>query len=185
MDCFEKAINHVMLSEVGPFWDETYPAVISGKMFTDKDKKMSGYVNDPEDTGGETKFGIAKNANPTVDIAKLTYAQAKEIYRRKYWDKCKCSELPERLAIHLFDAAVNHGSTTAIKMLQRAVNVSDDGVLGPTTLAAVKALPEKQVVYFFIQHRRNFYLRIVERNPSQMKFLKGWMNRIENLENVI
>lgn len=185
MDCFEKAINHVMLSEVGPWFDVDHPACKSGSIATKDDRRATGYVVYPDDTGGETKFGIAKNANPTVDIAKLTYAQAKDIYRRNYWGKCKCPELPERLAIHLFDAAVNHGTTTAIKMLQRAVNVPDDGDLGPKTLAAVKALPEKQVVYFFIQHRRNFYLKIVERNPSQMKFLKGWMNRIENLEKVI
>ena len=182
MDTFSKAINHVMLSEVGPWFDENHPACKSGSIATRADRRATGYVNDPNDTGGETKFGIAKNANPTVDIAKLTYAQAKEIYKRNYWDKCRCGEMPERLATHLFDAAVNHGTTTAIKLLQRAVNASDDGVLGPKTIAAIQALPEKQVVYFFIQHRRNFYLKIVERNPSQMKFLKGWMNRIQSLE---
>lgn len=182
MDTFSKAIFHIMLSEVGPWFDENHPACLSGSIATKDDRKATGYVNDPDDTGGETKFGVAKNANPTVDIAKLTYAQAKVIYRRNYWDKCRCGELPERLATHLFDAAVNHGTTTAIKLLQRAVNVPDDGLIGPKTIAAIQALPEKQVVYFLIQHRRNFYLRIVERNPSQMKFLKGWMNRIQSLE---
>ena len=179
---FEKAVNYCMKHEVGPWFDENHPACISGSIATVADRRATGYVNDPDDTGGETKFGVAKNANPTVDIAKLTYAQAKVIYKRNYWDKCKCSELPERLATHLFDAAVNHGTTTAIKMLQRAVNVPDDGLIGPKTIAAIQALPEKQVVYFLIQHRRNFYLKIVERNPSQMKFLKGWMNRIQSLE---
>ena len=181
---FDKAIFHIMKSEVGPWFDENFPACLTGSIATPQDRKMTGYVNDPDDTGGETKFGIAKNANPTVDIAKLTYSQAKVIYRKNYWDKCRCGELPERIATHLFDAAVNHGSTTAIKLLQRAVNASDDGVLGPKTIAAIQALPEKQVVYFFIQHRRNFYLRIVERNPSQAKFLKGWFNRLNELEKI-
>lgn len=181
---FDKAVNYCMKHEVGPWWDENHPACLTGSIATRDDRRATGYVNDPDDTGGETKFGVAKSANPELNIATLTYAQAKEIYKRNYWVKCRCGELTEKLATHVFDAAVNHGTTTAIKMLQRAVNVSDDGLLGPKTIAAIQALPEKQVVYFFIQHRRNFYLKIVERNPSQMKFLKGWMNRLNELEKI-
>ena len=95
-----------------------------------------GYSLDPHDRGGETKYGISKRAYPHIDIANLTLAQAKAIYRTDYWDKAKCSSLPPDLALLVFDAAVNNGVGAAIRWLQRAANVTVDGIIGPKTISA-------------------------------------------------
>ena len=69
-----------------------------------------GYVNHPEDPGGETKFGISKRAYPDVNIASLTREDAREIYRRDYWGRARCDEYHPAIGFQLFDAAVNSGS---------------------------------------------------------------------------
>lgn len=63
-NAFEKAIDHAMLYEVGGFWNVNHPAVARGLIDTSANRKAVGYVNDPDDRGGETKFGVARNANP-------------------------------------------------------------------------------------------------------------------------
>ena len=104
-----------------------------------------GYVNDIRDAGGETKYGISKRAYPSVDIASLTLDDAKAIYKRDYWDACRCDELPDRIAAALFDSAVNSGRGPAVKWLQQALNVTADGVIGTMTAAAITALHFGQV----------------------------------------
>ena len=81
-----------------------------------------GYVNDPDDPGGETNFGIAKRSHPDVDIANLTKDGAKEIYKEHYWDKNKVEDLPANLRHIYFDMCVNQGKGRAVKILQRAAN---------------------------------------------------------------
>ena len=97
-----------------------------------------GYVNDPRDPGGETKFGIAKRSHPDIDIANLTLDQARTIYLTDYWQPIRGDDLPAALAVLLFDAAVNQGPKTAVQLLQRAVGTIADGVVGPATLAAAQ-----------------------------------------------
>lgn len=97
-------------------------------------KHEGGYVNDPRDPGGETKYGISKRAYPARDIAALTEQQARDIYARDYWAPCKCSELPPALALCVFDAAVNQGAGYAAKLLQQVLNVKIDGKIGPQTI---------------------------------------------------
>ena len=79
-----------------------------------------GYVNDPKDLGGETKYGITKRFYPDVDIKNLTIEQAVEIYKKDYWDKNKVESLPQNLWHIYFDMCVNMGKRTAVKVLQRA-----------------------------------------------------------------
>lgn len=69
----------------------------------------AGYVNDPLDPGGETKFGISKRAYPNEDIPNLTLGRAHELYQRDYWDKANCDALAWELALVTFDCAVNQG----------------------------------------------------------------------------
>ena len=81
-----------------------------------------GYVNDPDDPGGETNFGIAKRSHPDVDIANLTKDGAKEIYKEHYWDRNKVESLSEDLRHIYFDMCVNQGRGRAVKIMQRAAN---------------------------------------------------------------
>lgn len=95
-----------------------------------------GLVDDPRDPGGLTNFGISQRAYPDVDIRGLTKMKAAEIYHRDYWLPIRGDELPEPVAIVLFDMAVNMGVDRAVRLLQRSLRLPQDGLLGPRTIAA-------------------------------------------------
>ena len=107
-------------------------------------KHEGGYVNDPDDAGGETNFGIAKRWYPNVDIKNLTIEQAKKIYHTDYWRPSKCDEVPPQLRHIYFDMCVNFGRSGAVKVLQQAANsknkdkIDVDGGMGPATLKAIQ-----------------------------------------------
>ncbi len=119
-------------------------------------QREGGYVNDPDDIGGETKFGISKKAYPKLDIANLTEAEAARIYKRDYWDRINADKLPASIREMAFDAAVNQGVAWTRKALQDSNN-------DPQT---------------FLQLRAQRYQDIAAANPSQEKFLQGWLNRL-------
>lgn len=132
-----------------------------------------GYVNNPADPGGETKYGISKRAYPTLDIANLTVADAQQIYQRDYWDRLQGDELPYPVNVLVFDAAVNQGLGEAIRLLQKAVGVGQDGALGAVTFRAVRdSLP--QCVPNFQAVRA---IRYAE-SPEFNLYGKGWMARL-------
>ena len=137
-----------------------------------------GYVNDPDDPGGETNFGIAKRSHPDVDIANLTKDGAKEIYKEHYWDRNKVESLPEELRHIFFDMCVNQGRGRAVKILQRAANAKGaelkvDGGLGPKTIAAMDGVELKRVRAY----RVKYYADLVTRKPDLEKFYFGWFKR--------
>jgi len=177
---FEKAVDHAMLYEVGGFWKLT-PEVEAGLIGTAAQKKAVGYTNDPHDNGGETKFGVAKNANLDLDIKNLDWNGAKEVYYRRYWVNGSCDKLPGRIAVLHFDGCVNHGVGRANKFLQRALNVSADGVIGPATCAKANASDAIDVCNAICDQRTQFYKDIVANNPSQGRYLGGWLRRIDEM----
>lgn len=177
---FDEALLHAMLYEVGGHWKLT-PAVEAGLCGTDAEKRATGYVNDPVDAGGETKFGIAKNANPTVDIKTLTWAGAKEIYYKKYWLASACDKLEPRLSALHFDGAINHGVKRAIIFLQTAIGTTADGVIGPVSIALIAKKVELDIINGICDLRVQFYNQIVQKTPSQSRFLKGWLRRISEM----
>lgn len=133
-----------------------------------------GFVDHPSDPGGATNFGITQNtarANGYLgDMRSFTLAQAVEIYRKSYWAPIKADQLPDALRFHVFDAAVNSGPTQAVKWLQRAAGVTEDGVVGSQTLAAAaKVSPAK---YSAIR------LRFMTDLSTWATFGKGWARRI-------
>ena len=87
-------------------------------------KHEGAYINHKSDPGGETNFGISKRAYPHLNIKTLTIEDAKKIYKRDYWDKSSCDELPEIIRLLVFDAAVNHGVGKAKIFLEAAKKVS-------------------------------------------------------------
>jgi len=137
-----------------------------------------GYVNDPDDPGGETNFGVAKRSHPDVDIANLTKDGAKEIYKEHYWNKNKVESLSEELRHIYFDMCVNQGRGRAVKILQHAANAKGaglkvDGGMGPMTIAAMDGVELDRVRAYRIK----YYADLVTRKPDLEKFYFGWFRR--------
>lgn len=181
---FEDAVNHAMLWEVGGFWKLT-PEVEAGLIETREQRRAVGYVNIPEDRGGETKFGVAQKANPEINVRELTWEGAKEVYFQKYWLAGNCDQLHPRIAMLHFDGCVNHGIGRANKFLQTAAGAEPDGKIGPATLGAIADANPLDICAAVCDLRFQFYNRIVERDPTQRKFLKGWHARINDIRNFV
>ena len=131
-----------------------------------------GYVNDPADPGGETKFGISKRSYPDVDIANLTLDEAKAIYLRDFWNPL--GDAHPAIKFQCFDFAVNSGIQTAIRKLQLAVGVADDGRWGPKSAAALAAMDLNDVLMRFAAQRLLFMTSL----STWGEFGKGWARRI-------
>lgn len=175
---FENAFNHAMLYEVGAFWDPTDPDVIDGRIATREQRRKVGYVNIPQDRGGETKYGVAQKANPDVPVRDLNLYGAQAVYFYKYWLVGKCDRMPYPLTIIHFDGCVNHGPSRAARFLQSAAGVEADGVIGNQTLQAIAEQDQATIIQNIAAARTQFYHDIVARNPSQQIFLNGWLRRI-------
>lgn len=180
-NAFDKAINHVMNYEIGGWWQLT-PDVEAGLISTKQQRQAVGYVNDPNDHGGETKFGIAKNANPDLNIATLTWVQANTVYFNRYWIPAQCDKLPGRYAALHFDIAVNHGVKRANLFLQHALGVTADGSIGPVTLSKVLTVDVFDLITNVSNIRKQFYLDLVVNDPSQAKYKDGWIRRCNEVE---
>ncbi len=137
-----------------------------------------GYVNDPYDAGGETNWGITKRTAQengyTGSMRAMTREQAYKIYEKAFWQRYNCDKLSSAVAYQFFDAAVNHGVGNASRMLQRAVGVLDDGVVGNITLDAVADMPISDFILNFNAERIKFYTRL----KNFARFGAGWMNRV-------
>ena len=141
-----------------------------------------GYVCDADDNGGETKYGISKNAYPNEDICNLSLERAKYLYKRDYWNRCKCDQLPDCLSVAVFDFAVNSGVKTAIRKLQKALGVTIDGIIGNQTIGATNRLNPSYVLARYIDLRFEYIAEIIRRKPKQKKYEKGWTRRIERVK---
>lgn len=133
-----------------------------------------GYVNHPHDPGGETKYGITKRTYPHLDIRNLTREQAIEIYRTDFWERYQVGKFPNEVAFQVLDAAINHGGGNAIRWIQRAVGVADDGIVGPLTHAAVWRVSTTDLVLLFNSERLRFYT-LLSTFPT---FGRGWVRRV-------
>lgn len=146
-------------------------------------KHEGGYTDDPKDpgnwTGGRvgvgelkgTKFGIAANTYGYLDIKNLTLQQAKDIYRRDFWDVI--GKAHPSVKFQLFDAAVNHGRGNALRFLQRAVGVADDGVWGPRSQSALDRMEHNDVLLRFLGHRLRFWASL----QTFDEYGRGWSRR--------
>lgn len=133
----------------------------------------------PNDTGGYTKYGISSASFPLLDIKNLTREEAIDIYYEQYWKPIKCNQLPPKIAIFLFDSAINHGKARAVTMLQMSIlGLAKDGIIGPITLAAARKADQETLMMRFHTNRIRFYFNIAERRRNQKVFLNGWLNRV-------
>ena len=148
-------------------------------------KDEGGFVNHPRDPGGATNKGITiatyrRYINPkgtAADLKKLTQAQAVKVYKAEYWDKVSADKLPVGVDYVVADFGVNSGPGRAIKHLQRAVGVTEDGVIGPATLAAVKRVSPATIVQRITDSRMQF-LRKLDTWPT---FGEGWTSRVQGV----
>jgi len=150
-------------------------------------RNEGGYSKNPDDPGGETRFGISRREYPDLDIASLTREEAAKIYYRDWWMRYGYSDLPGQIGAKLFDLAVNIGPEHAARCLQRALRacgraLTEDGMLGPQTrkgagaanqLALMAALRSEAAAYYRV-------LTAAERGAraeGDQRFLEGWLNR--------
>jgi len=132
-----------------------------------------GYVNNPADPGGETNWGISKRTYPDVDIKNLTRDQAKEIYRIDFWLRGQMDQFDPAVAFQAFDFAVNSGIETAIRKLQAAAGVADDGHIGPVTVAAIKNRGVNDMIMLLTAERIEYQAKLKNGDT----FWRGWMRR--------
>ena len=144
--------------------------------------KHEGYdkiTNDKDDLGGLTKYGISIRAFPDVDVKNLSEDEAKEIYKKHFWDASKTERLKEELRLDYFDMCVNMGQGNAVKVLQKAINnfpgkkISVDGRIGRMTIEASNRISVNRLRSF----RVLYYAKLVEKNPTLEKFWYGWYKR--------
>lgn len=179
-----------------------------------------GFVDDPVDRGGTTKYGISLRFLKSegqidedmdgfadfdldmdgdidgADVRLLTVGDAKSLYKRSFWEELRCEDFPEPIGEMLFDQGVNGGNHAAKKLLQQAINavlgnhryrtiaLKIDGAIGEKTEALFASMWERHPDELVREYRKavkDRYHAIVRRNPSQAKFLKGWLNRAERL----
>jgi lysozyme family protein len=133
-----------------------------------------GYTAGVNDPGGETNWGVSKRSYPTVDIKNLTREGAKAIYWRDFWSPIHADHLPDGVAFQTFDFAVNSGIQTAIRCLQRAVGVADDGYWGPISAQAAATMSESDTVMRLLAERLEFMVRLSNWPHAS----RGWVRRI-------
>lgn len=124
-----------------------------------------------------TKWGISAAQYPALDINSLSREQAVAIYNRDYWNAIQGDRLPQRLAIVVFDSAVNQGLETAIKLLQSAVGAQVDGAMGPQTIGAVNAMDQDKAINYTLAARAVRYPQA----KNWPRDGKGWMRRMFSL----
>lgn len=143
-------------------------------------KNEGGYVNHPNDPGGETNFGIAKRFFPDEDIKNLTIERAKELYYSRFWLPMNLEGIIyEEIVLQIFDFGINAGRGRAIKKAQKLCGIEVDGICGPNTTKAIN-----NYVGDFLEaykaKRKEYYIRLAERKPKLKVFLKGWLNRVNH-----
>jgi len=170
---------------------------IFNEAFNEVIRLEGGYVNNPNDPGGETKYGISKRAFPNINIKDLTISDAQKIYYDNYWNTKrlnldKIADYSPKVAIELFQQGVNSGVSTSAENLQKALNLMNrngelfpdmkvDGWVGPVTISCLNKLePYDKPSLLKVINGLQFmiYYNIVEKNPIQEKFFSGWMKRV-------
>jgi lysozyme family protein len=172
------------------------------KIAFDKTSKFEGgYANNPNDKGGETYLGIARNFFPKWegwsiidkedkrDIKKLNDKLSKDVtlqakvgnfYKVNFWDPIRGDEITDQdVANNIYDFGVNSGVSRTIKYMQTVLKVTVDGMFGPVTLNKLNSFGATSFVEAFKKARLDFLNKIVQNNPTQKTFLAGWTSRVQ------
>lgn len=178
-------------------------------------KWEGGESDHPDDGGGLTKYGVSlkflgglSGTQSNRDVLErmgirlpitrqviydLTRDQAASLFRWQFWDKLRLGLIPLRPAVVLYDAAVNSGPAQSVKLAQRGYNrcvaygqpLVVDGIMGPATRAAMQLADTDKALTAMLDAREAFFQTIVANNPSQQVFLRGWINRVDDLRRYV
>ena len=178
-------------------------------------KWEGGESDHPDDGGGLTKYGVSlkflgglSGTQSNRDVLErmgirlpitrqviydLTRDQAASLFRWQFWDKLRLGLIPLRPAVVLYDAAVNSGPAQSVKLAQRGYNrcvtygqpLMVDGIMGPATRAAMQLADTDKCLSAMLDAREKFFQTIVDNNPSQQVFLRGWINRVDDLRRYV
>ncbi len=156
-----------------------------------------GYVNDPNDPGGETYKGVSRKMNSNwigwtlIDLQKKQpnfsanlanntelNAEIEQFYKVGYWDTVKGADITEqRVANCIFDFGVNAGVGTSVILAQKVTGVNEDGVMSPDSVSAVNNMDPDQFIAYFTLAKIARFINIVERRPLSKKYFYGWIRR--------
>lgn len=155
--------------------------------------KKTGWANDPADTGGATMVGVTlstykayckgkgKPTPTSTNLKNISFEEWKDIVYNMYWNKCSGDDIADQGVANMIADWVWHSGAGMIKKVQTIVGAKADGIVGPKTIAAINnAVDIKKKIY---NARKAFFEAIVRRNPSQKKWLNGWMNRLNSVYN--
>jgi lysozyme family protein len=154
-------------------WDKAFRLMLASE---------GGYVNHPADPGGMTNLGVTKRVweewtgkeSNEAEMRSLTPEMVEPLYKKRFWDACRCDEMPSGIDYLVFDFAVNAGPGRSAKILQTAVGVPADGGIGPITLKAVNAQEPDELIREFSDGKEAFYRSL----NTFDTFGKGWLNRV-------
>ncbi len=145
--------------------------------------------NDKYDKGGYTKHGVSQLFMKSIkkhaelqDVKDLSFMEALDLMYKYFWLKCRCNDLPRGLDLLVYDTAVHCGESRAIKYLQKAVGVKEDGVIRTSTVIAARKVNFTQAMEVILQERAKLYYRKTQYDYRQKKFIPGWFNRLERLK---
>lgn len=158
-----------------------------------------GYQNDPRDTGNYNSRGQLVGTNlgisapvyeswigrpPTeADMRAITEATARAIYRARFWDRIRGDSIRDQaVADILFDGVVNHGVGRGVRLAQKVLNLTQDGVFGDSTLQAVNRANPRKFYNDYREERIRFYRQLAANSSNHAAFLQGWLNRMAKFQ---
>ncbi len=158
-------------------WQESFEHLLSSE---------GGFIRHPSDPGGMTNLGVTKaawenwmgRASDEYEMRQLTPEQVEPMYKEKYWDACRCDELPPGLDYLVFDFAVHAGPGRSIKTLQTAVGATPDGRFGAMTMEAVMNTGHHRLIEHFSEAKEEFYRALA----AFETFGKGWLYRLAEVK---
>lgn len=168
-------------------------------MFSDNLKHIliyeGGYVNNKNDPGGATNFGITQRTYDSYthkDVRDITPEEVSKIYEQGYWLAAKCDKIDSFMPITAlchFDCAVNQGADTACRLIQRAINIEGgnlvvDGILGSKTFTTMAGLFDSQLCKSYLQIRKDRYDGLVVARPNMKEFISSWYHRLDSIAKI-